>query len=52
MLCNLDPKFDDYVVGPHVWPDIPDDLLVELKKINEEIKKLVNTNEDYFKFPR
>lgn len=50
MLYDLDNKFDDYVAGRHVSEDIPDDLLEELKKINEEIKEYMG--KDYFDFPR
>lgn len=52
MLYVLPEKFDPYVVGRHVSKNIPDDLLEELKAINEEQKKLLNTDEDRYDFPR
>lgn len=39
MIFGLDKKFDDYVAARYVSPDIPDDLLNELKEFNEKIKK-------------
>lgn len=50
MIFGLDEKFDDYVCARYVSPDIPDELLEELKAFNEKLKKI--TGKDYFDFPR
>jgi len=47
---GLDPKFLEYIHRRVVSPNIPDDLLKELKEINDDVKSY--TGEDYFKFPR
>ena len=50
MIFGLDKKFRPYVCARYVSPDIPDDLLEELKAFNAELKK--RTGKDYFDFPR
>lgn len=52
MLCNIPEKFDKYVAGRRVSKDIPDEMLEELKKINERMKKKGHSEKDYFDFPR
>lgn len=50
MIFGLDEKFDKYVCAREVSPDIPDDLLKELKAINARLHE--KTGKDYFDFPR
>lgn len=50
MLLGLDDKFREYVCAREVRPEIPDDLLRELKEINERYKEVMG--KDLFDFPR
>lgn len=52
MLYDMPEKFDKYVIGRYVDNKIPDELLEELKEINEEKKKLRHTDKDFYDFPR
>lgn len=49
MIFALPKKFRDYVAGRYVDPNIPDDLLKELKKFNDKLKE--RSGIDYFDFP-
>ena len=48
MIFGLDEKFDKYDFAREVSPDIPDDLLKELKAINSRLHE--KTGKDYLTF--
>ena len=48
MIFGLDEKFDKYDCAREVSPDIPDDLLKELKAINSRLHE--KTGKDYLTF--
>ena len=50
MLYAVPEKFDEYVCGRRVDPNIPDDLLEELKEFNKKLRE--KYKRDYFDFPR